>query len=155
MDTSTAQAAPCSQRPFSNALVVADRVAIDALATAFFAAFCNEHGPVDLACLADLCLPQVRIVRAVGAALESCDLAGFIAPRAVLLNGGRLCGFSERECESRTDVFGNIAQRWSRYRKRGTLDGVPFETGGWKSLQCVRTPKGWRIAAVAWDDEPG
>lgn len=149
MDTPTAQAAPTF-----NALVVADRVAIDALATAFFAAFCNEHGPVDLSCLDDLCLPEARIVKAVGATLESYDLAGFIAPRMVLLNGGRLCGFSERECESRTDVFGNIAQRWSRYRKRGMLDGVWFETEGWKTLQCVRTPQGWRIAAVAWDDAP-
>lgn len=150
MDMPTAQAAPTF-----NALVVADRVAIDALAKAFFAAFCNERGPVDLTCLAALCLPQVRIVKAVGAVLESHDLAGFVAPREALLNGGRLCGFSEHECESRTDVFGNIAQRWSRYRKCGVLDGVRFEAEGWKSLQCVRTPQGWRIAAVAWDDQPG
>jgi hypothetical protein len=150
MDTPTAQVAPAF-----NALVVADRVAIDALAGAFFAAFCNERGPVDLSCLAALCLPQVRIVKAVGATLECHDLAGFIAPRDALLNGGRLRDFSEQECESRTDVFGNIAQRWSRYRKRGTLDGVPFQAEGWKSLQCVRTPQGWRIAAVAWDDEAG
>ena len=150
MDMPTAPAAP-----IHDALVAADRVAIDALATAFFAVFCNDHGPVDLARLAALCLPQVRIVRAVGALLESDDLAGFVAPREALLNGGRLRGFSEQECESRTDIFGNIAQRWSRYRKRGVLDGVPFEGEGWKSLQCVRTPQGWRIAAVAWDDQPG
>ena len=150
MDTPAAQAAP-----IFNALVVADRVAIDALAKAFFAAFCNERGPVDLACLAGLCLPQVRIVKAVGAMPECYDLAGFVAPREALLNDGRLRDFSEHECESRTDVFGNVAQRWSRYRKCGVLDGVRFEGEGWKSLQCVRTPQGWRIAAVAWDDLPG
>jgi hypothetical protein len=150
MDMPTTQAVP----RFS-ALAVADRIAIDALAAAFFGAFCNEHAPVDLSRLADVCLPDVRITKAVGATLENLDLAGFIAPREALLNGGRLRDFSERECESRTDLFGNIAQRWSRYRKRGVLDGVPFETEGWKSLQCVRTPQGWRIAAVAWDDEPG
>ena len=52
------------------------------------------------------------------------------------------------------DLFGNIAQRWCRYRKAGVLDGVAFEAEGWKSLQCVRTPQGWRIASVAWDDQP-
>jgi hypothetical protein len=150
MDTLTPPVAPTF-----NALLVADRVAIDALASAFFAAFCNEGGRVDLSRLADLCLPDARIVKAVGAVPECCDLASFIAPRDALLNGGRLCGFSEREVESRTDVFGNVAQRWSRYRKCGVLDGVRFEGEGWKSLQCVRTPQGWRIAAVAWDDVPG
>ena len=145
-----------SLAPSFNALVVADRVAIDALAQAFFAAFSNTGGRrVDLACLADLCLPDVRIVKAVGVVPECHDLAGFIAPRDALLNGGRLVDFSEEEVEARTDVFGNVAQRWSRYRKRGVLDGIPFESEGWKSLQCVRTPQGWRIAAVAWDDQPG
>lgn len=142
--------------PSFNALVVADRRAIDALAQAFFAAFCNAGGRrVDLACLTALCLPDARIVKAVGAVPECHDLPGFIGPRDALLNGGRLVDFSEEETESRTDVFGNVAQRWSRYRKRGVLDGVPFEAEGWKSLQCVRTPQGWRIAAVAWDDQPG
>lgn len=150
MDTS----APTTLPAF-NALLVADRVAIDALASAFFAVFCNEGGRADLSRLAGLCLPDVRIVKAVGAVPECCDLESFIAPRDTLLNDGRLCGFSEREVESRTDVFGNVAQRWSRYRKCGVLDGVRFEAEGWKSLQCVRTPQGWRIAAVAWDDVPG
>ena len=145
---------PAASTPTFNALAVADRVAIDALAKAFFAVFCNVHGPADLSRLAGLCLPQARIVKAVGAVPESDDLAGFIAPRRALLDGGRLTGFSEHEVESRTDVFGNVAQRWSRYRKCGVLDGVRFEGEGWKSLQCVRTPQGWRIAAVAWDDMP-
>lgn len=149
MDASTAPA------PSFNALVVADRVAIDALASAFFSVFCNEGGSADLSRLGALCLPGVRITKAVGAVPECCDLASFIAPRDALLNDGRLRGFSEREVESRTDIFGNVAQRWSRYRKCGVLDGVRFEGEGWKSLQCVRTPQGWRIAAVAWDDLPG
>jgi hypothetical protein len=142
--------------PFFNALVVADRMAIDTLARTFFAAFCNADGQrVDLTCLAAVCLPEVRITKAVGAVPASHDFANFIAPREALLNGGRLMAFSEHEIESRTDVFGNVAQRWSRYAKRGLLDGVPFEGEGWKSIQCVRTPQGWRIAAVAWDDLPG
>lgn len=148
MDIAAAQASPTSP-----ALEAADRRAIDALAAAFFAAFSNVDGrPVDLSVLRALCLPHARMVKAVGSHPESCDIAGFIAPRDALLNGGRLRRFAEREVEARTDLFGNIAQRWCRYHKAGVLDGVAFEAEGWKSLQCVRTPSGWRIAGVAWDD---
>ena len=36
------------------------------------------------------------------------------------------------------------------------LDGVAFEGAGTKSLQFVRTARGWKIAALAWtDDSPG
>lgn len=139
--------------PSHPALETADRRAIDALAAAFFAAFSNADGRrVDLSGLHLLCLPQARVVKAVGGHPESCDIAAFIAPREALLNDGRLRGFREHEVEARTDLFGNIAQRWCHYRKAGVLDGAAFEAEGWKSLQCVRTPQGWRIAAVAWDD---
>ena len=135
------------------ALETADRRAIDALAKAFFAAFENADGRRDdLSVLHGLCLPQALVVKAIGGHPEARDLATFAAPREALLNGGRLQRFSEHEVEARTDLFGNIAQRWCRYRKAGLLDGVAFEAEGWKSLQCVRTPRGWRIAAVAWDD---
>lgn len=139
--------------PSLTTLETADRHAVDALAAAFFAAFSNTHGRrVDLAALHALCLPQALVVKAVGSHPEACGLAAFVAPREALLNGGRLQDFSEHEIEARTDLFGNIAQRWCRYRKAGVLDGLAFDVEGWKSLQCVRTPQGWRIAAVAWDD---
>ena len=32
-------------------------------------------------------------------------------------------------------------------------DGTPFTARGMKTLQLVRTSAGWRISAVAWDDE--
>jgi len=35
----------------------------------------------------------------------------------------------------------------------GCLDGRAFRTRGMKTFQFVRTPAGWRISAVAWDDE--
>ena len=36
------------------------------------------------------------------------------------------------------------------------LDGVAFSARGVKTLQFVRTADGWRISAVAWEDErPG
>ena len=141
--------------PSASALEAADHDALDALAATFFAVFSNIGGRhADLSSLHALCLPQALVVKAVGSQPEACNLLAFIAPREALLNG-RLQDFSEQEIEARTDLFGNIAQRWCRYRKAGVLDGVAFDAEGWKSLQCVRTPQGWRIAAVAWDDQPG
>jgi hypothetical protein len=50
-------------------------------------------------------------------------------------------------------VFGDIAAHFCTYAKAGTLDGNPFVGRGTKSLQLVRTRSGWKISAVAWDDE--
>ena len=98
-------------------------------------------------------MPQGLIVKSCGADFEAYDLALFIAPRRKLLEDGTLTEFGEWEVSERTEVLGQVAQRMSIYRKRGRLQGVPFDTHGVKSLQFVKTPAGWRIAALAWDDE--
>jgi hypothetical protein len=50
-------------------------------------------------------------------------------------------------------VFGDVAQHFCSYEKSGVQDGVPFTGRGMKTVQLVRMPEGWRISAVAWDDE--
>ena len=52
-----------------------------------------------------------------------------------------------------TEIFGNVAHRFSGYTKRGTLDGTAFEWRGAIATQLVRTTGGWRMSAMAWDDE--
>lgn len=71
-----------------------------------------------------------------------------------LLTDGRLVDFSEWETSERTEIAGDIASRFSEYRKSGTLDGEPFDGGGTKTIQFVRTSQGWRISALAWYDQP-
>ncbi|GAA3118994.1 hypothetical protein GCM10020254_77530 [Streptomyces goshikiensis] len=70
------------------------------------------------------------------------------------MRGGRMVEFSEWETSERTDIAGDIASRFGEYRKSGILDGEAFEGGGTKTIQFVRTPEGWRIAAFAWYDQP-
>jgi hypothetical protein len=42
------------------------------------------------------------------------------------------------------------------YEKRGTLNGVAIDGRGAISTQFIRTPDGWRMSSMAWDDErPG
>ena len=132
-----------------------DRSQIDALVARFFALFTNEDGAVPaVAAIPHFFLPRAVITRAGFDGIEVLDVAGFMMPRAEVLSNGRLVGFSERELEARTELSGRIAQRWSRYRKSGTLDGVPFEAEGTKTMQLVRTDRGWKIAALAWEDAP-
>ena len=132
-----------------------DAAGIDALASAFFDVFDNRGGVrVDLDRLRTLCIAEALLVKAVGAAPQACGLDAFIAPREQLLNAGALVDFHEEELSAHTEIFGNIAQRWCRYRKAGVLEGVGFATEGMKGLQFLRTPQGWRISAVLWDDAP-
>ncbi|MFD8985265.1 DUF4440 domain-containing protein [Streptomyces sp. NPDC059564] len=130
------------------------KIEIDAVTAEFFAAFDNRGDkPADVARLRRLVLPGGVIVKT-GPDFTAYTLEEFIEPRERLLNDGRLVGFSEWETSERTEIEGDIASRFGEYRKSGTLDGEPFEGGGTKTIQFVRTPQGWRIAAFSWYDRP-
>ncbi|MEV6583574.1 nuclear transport factor 2 family protein [Streptomyces sp. NPDC051582] len=127
---------------------------IDALTDEFFGAFDNRGGKTaDVARIRRLVLPGAVIVKT-GPELTVYTVEEFIEPRRKLLNDGRLVGFCEWETSERTDIAGDIACRFGAYAKSGVLDGEPFEGSGTKTIQFVRTPDGWRIAAFSWYDQP-
>ncbi|MFF7528851.1 nuclear transport factor 2 family protein [Streptomyces bobili] len=127
---------------------------IDVVTAEFFAAFDNRGGrAADVARIRRLVLPGGVIVKT-GPEFTAYTVEEFIEPRERLLAGGRLVEFSEWETSERTEIAGDIASRFGEYRKSGTLDGEPFEGGGTKTIQFVRTPQGWRISAFAWYDHP-
>lgn len=135
----------------------ADREAIAGIVRTFFAAF---RSAPDIAARLDelrrVFLPGAVVVRTCGLVPAVYDVDGFIAPRRALLTGGTLVDFREWEVHGRTEVFGDIAQHFCSYAKSWVQDGTSFTGRGMKSLQLVRTADGWRISAVAWDDErPG
>jgi hypothetical protein len=131
-----------------------DKADVDELVRRFFRAFDNRGGVVpDLESLRDLFVPGALISKNVGTTPELFGVDGFIEPRRVLLTTGDLVEFEEHELAERTEIFGNIAQRFCLYEKSGVHLGQPFRARGVKSLQFLRTSGGWRIAAVAWDDE--
>lgn len=136
----------------------ADKLEIDALVRAFFAAFDNTAGPPRLDTLAGLFAPGGVVARCDGDDSRTCTVEAwtvdaFVTPRRDLLTGGALVGFSEAELSEQTSLCGNLAQRRSRYRKAGVLDGQAFSAAGTKDFQFVRTGAGWRILAVAWCDD--
>lgn len=130
-----------------------DIAALDALTADFFGAFDNRGGkPADVARVRRLMLPKgVVVITRPEFTVLSVD--EFVEPREKLLSEGRLVEFSEWETSARTEVVGDLATRFLEYRKSGLLDGAPYEGGGTKTIQYVRTPDGWRISAFAWSDE--
>jgi hypothetical protein len=128
-----------------------DQVEIEDMVQAFFAAF--NSGPDSAARLDKLrsmFLPGAVIIRTCGLEPMVHGLEEFIAPRDALLSGGTLVGFSEWPLAGRIDLFGDIAHWFGTCAKEGVREGAPF-TG--RGTQFVRTSKGWRISAMAWDDE--
>ncbi len=80
----------------------------------------------------------------------------FIAPRQATVDSGELTAFEEVEVAEITEIFGNVAHRFSTYEKRGSLGGAAIDARGAISTQFIRTPEGWRMSSMAWDDErPG
>ncbi|HET9095936.1 MAG TPA: N-acetyltransferase [Candidatus Baltobacteraceae bacterium] len=131
-----------------------DKEAIDALTAAFFAAFtARDRNAPKIDSLYDLFFPQAIIVQNLEGAGEVLDVPGFVEPRRAILTGGSMEAFREWEISETTDIFGHIAQRFSRYEKTWTSGGKACRGAGAKCLQFVRTAGGWKISALAWDDD--
>ncbi len=98
-------------------------------------------------------MPGSTIIKNTDAGPEVYTLERFIATRATILSDGTLTGFREHELETNTELHGDTAERVCVYTKSGVLDGEPFTTRGVKVMRLTRTPDGWRLSALAWDDE--
>ncbi|MGW7432196.1 GNAT family N-acetyltransferase [Streptomyces sp. NPDC054861] len=143
---------PADAEAAARAGVVAE---LDRLMGTFVGAFTNTGGGrPDLDVIRDLFIPEGRIIANLGGDPVVHDLDAFIEPRRRMLTDGTLTEFSEWEVSERTEVFGSIAHRFSEYRKSGFLHGEWFEGSGHKTTQFLRTPAGWRMASLAWDDAP-
>ena len=132
-----------------------DQAAIDALVAAMFDLFTNADGReprVDAA--RELFLPGSSIVKNTAAGPEVYTLERFIETRSAILTDGSLTGFREQELQASTEIEGDHAERVCTYTKSGVMDGAPFTTRGVKVMRLARTAAGWRLAALAWDDEP-
>ncbi|MFE9403567.1 DUF4440 domain-containing protein [Streptomyces sp. NPDC006530] len=127
---------------------------IDKLMRAFLGAFTNTGGGrPNLDVVREVFVPQGMIINNSGDEPVVYDLDAFITPREKILTDGTLTEFSEWEVHERTEVYGSVAHRFSEYAKSGIRDGRRFEGVGRKTTQFIRTPAGWRMSSMAWDDE--
>ena len=126
---------------------------LDRLMHTFLGAFdTTGGGPPDTGVIRAVFIPQGMIIKNVRGETVVYDLDAFIEPREKILTDGTVTEFSEWEVSERTEIFGTIAHRFSEYRKSGYQDGQRFEGSGCKTTQFIRTPEGWRMSSMAWDD---
>src|SRR3954451_13932753 len=109
---------------------------IETLIADFLAAVSFERGErPHYERIRDLFIPRGLLISQRG---EVTDVEAFIAPRLATVESGALTEFEETELGSETELFGNVAHRFSGYAKRGVLDGTPFAARGAISTQFVR-----------------
>jgi hypothetical protein len=84
---------------------------------------------------------------------EISNVRQFIEPRQRTVDAGELTNFKEVETAEITEIFGNIAHRFSTYKKCGINKGAVFEGRGIISMQFIMTETGWKKGSMAWDDE--
>lgn len=131
-----------------------DLFLINQLTKSFFRLFSNLNGnSIHLEKIFEMCLPETVIIKKSSLNQEVYNLQTFIEPRQKILTDGTLTSFEEKEIAEETKIIGTIAQRSSRYEKKGCFAGKDFHQRGNKFFQFVKTKEGWRISAVVWEDE--
>ncbi|NIG55374.1 DUF4440 domain-containing protein [Chitinophaga sp. Cy-1792] len=130
-----------------------DKSRIDTVTKAFFSAFCNKYGPAPLDNLAACCIDEIVIIKNTQGNSEIYNFTTFVEPRKEVLTNGTLVDFEEYGISETTVIETHIAQRFSRYEKKGVLNGKPFFGKGTKLFQFIWKEGSWKIAAVVWEDD--
>lgn len=133
------------------------RAELQALICSFFRAVSFDSGRQPAyAEIRDLFIGGAKLIKNSSELPEITSVDEFIALRQRTLDSGALTSFSEVETAEITEVFGNVAHRLSTYDKAGTMNGHAIAGRGVISTQFIRTPDGWKMSSMAWDDErPG
>ena len=130
---------------------------LDRLTSEFFRAVSFETGgapPYEV--IRSLFVDTGLLIKNTGPVPEISTVQQFIEPRHTMVQSGDLTRFNEHELSESTTIFGNVAHRFSFYAKSGAIKNGAFEAKGMISTQFILTPTGWRMSAMAWDDErPG
>jgi len=135
----------------------ADLAAIDAVIAEMYAMISGPAGPRDWSRQANCFHPDARQIRtAIGAdgrpELTIMGLQDYAANTAPYFASH---DFYEVEIGRRVELFGAIADAWSAYEARDTLDPeAKPERRGINSIQLTKDAAlGWRIIAMIWDNE--
>ena len=130
---------------------------LERLTSEFFRAVSFEEGETpSYDIIHGLFIESGLLIKNTGAAPDISTVRQFIEPRQAMVRAGELTRFHEAELFDETHIFGQVAHRFSAYEKSGTLKGASFEARGMVSTQFIQTGEGWKISAMAWDDErPG
>lgn len=127
---------------------------LNQLTTRFFSLFTNTEGKIsNVEEIENIFIANGIIISNTYGVPEIYDLNKFITPRKKMLSDGTLTDFRESEISHKTEIYGNVAQRFSFYEKSGKLNGVYFESRGMKTIQFIKVGLNWKMSSVAWSDE--
>lgn len=119
----------------------------------FYSIFSNAFREPEFEVINEICSTSANIIKKSADGAEVYDLESFINPRKRILTDGTLTEFSEWETGEETRIVGTIAQRYSKYHKKGLLNGKYFEASGHKMFQLMKEHGVWKIVHVIWEDE--
>ena len=69
------------------------------------------------------------------------------------LAAGAVASFAEEEITGRTDIFANIAHRFSTYQARVRAGDSEAVILGINSIQFIKTGGAWRVVSIVWNDQ--
>ncbi len=85
---------------------------------------------------------HARLIRTSGPVPEISSVDEFVRTRRRAVAAGELTSFEEIELAQTTEIFGNVAHRFSSYAKRGTTNHGSIDVRGAISTQLIRTGDG-------------
>ena len=130
-----------------------EKPSINQITNTFFDLFTSaKEKKLQLEKIFDICFSVAIIIKKSIGKEEVFNIDSFISLRKKILTDGSLTEFEEYEVFEDTKIVGNLAQRFSKYEKKGYLNGSYFEEKGNKFFQYVKTVKGWKINSVIWED---
>lgn len=133
-----------------------DVTSIDAMIKALYEAISFRVGESpDWNRLRSLFVPAARLIHAKAEGAVIMDVPGFIANYQQNLQKSHLAkkGFFEIEIARQVEHFDNIAQVFSTYESRHTIeDSVPIARGI-NSIQLIRENQRWWIISILWVNE--
>lgn len=139
---------------FSTPTDTKEETEISKLTTRFFSLFTNVGGKIpNVEDIEDIFISNGIIISNTHGVPEIYNINEFITPRKKMLSDGTLTDFSESEILHKTEIYGNIAQRFCLYKKSGKLNGSYFESRGMKTIQFIKVGLNWKMSSVAWSDE--
>jgi len=95
----------------------------------------------------------VPLIRTTPGAVLVTDLNGFLENFGLRIKSGSLNSFFEGEVFRKTEIYGNIAQVVSTYRKGVNTTDPRKLVRGINSLQLYFQEGRWWIASLMWEDE--
>ena len=127
---------------------------IETLITRLYAAITFEKGdrpPVES--LRRLFLDGARLINNNDVAPQIMTVEQFISMYSGRVDQGLIASFRENEICHKTELFGNVAHRFSTYESRFETEARDPFSIGINSIQMLKIGKEWKIAGMVWNDQ--